>query len=155
MKTDALKKLEIRLFSVMTELETNWDGLAERLGVTRTFITSVRKGVRNLGPDPLKKLNELEKETGLLFNKNTLEVKEDQAAHVTVGCRQCDVKDQEIRRLVNMVTAYEKNLESSQRNLSQALDLLQAKNEGPANLASGASGGGSVRRNKSEKGKAS
>lgn len=76
MKTNELKALNIRLFAVMTELETNWDGLATRLGVTRTFITSARKGTRNLGTEPLRKLKELEKETGLVLNRN-FETKEE------------------------------------------------------------------------------
>lgn len=72
MKTEELKKLNIRLFSAMLELETNWDGLANYLGVTRTFITAVRNGKRNMGSEPLKKLEKLEKETGLCFNRNNI-----------------------------------------------------------------------------------
>lgn len=104
MKTDELKKLNIRLFTAMTELETNWDGLAKYLGVTRTFITSVRKGDRNLGTETLKKLKELEKETGLTLKRNT------------------EDKPEKLSR-----TSEEKNQQASCQNLKEQLKQAQIR----------------------------
>jgi len=111
--------IEVRLSTAMIHLKTNKEGLADRLGIGRPLLTAFSNGSKNLGPEPLRKLAELEKELNLVPN-GTTQAKEEPAPYKTT-CALCRDKDTEIRYLRDA-------LEKANDNLSSMIELLQAKN---------------------------
>lgn len=144
MKADERKQLEVRLSTVMIYLETNWEGLAELLGVTRQTVTAVKSGKKNLGPEPLRKLRELESRIGLI-TKETSNPLNQQNPSLNSACCQCQEKDEEISYL-------REALAKANENLSGMIELMQEKNTyaGPASIAS--SGLDGLRRDNNKKG---
>lgn len=126
----------------MTELETNWDGLATHLGVTRTFITSVRKGDRNLGPEPLKKLVELEKATGMFLNGDNITTAKqpiDSSIQNIPFCAECAKKDKQNQRLRELLmdsTKRETQLADQvallHKHLDAAFSIINTDRKNPA-----------------------
>jgi transcriptional regulator with XRE-family HTH domain len=86
--------VNIRLQKLRKELHLQWGELAEKLGVSRSMLDQVRKGVRNFGPKTERKLHDLEVDAGIAKVKPVL-LFENSDSHISANfddqatCKTC------------------------------------------------------------------
>lgn len=123
------------------ELNLTQAKLAQLLGVGANYVYLMESGIKPVSKKMQKRMDEIRANPVSATAKSKSDVREELTPYIEKKCNECTSKDIEIKRLHEQIADYRRSLDTAQNNLSQALELLQSKNEKPAPPASGASSG--------------